>query len=158
MRKTSLVAAAVVAAAVLVLNASLAGGAATLNLVFGPQKETKVVAFDTDGNGLRFGERLVGRGPLRDQTRSERLGTGFAECVVQKRIIDPDVGLWNCTYTLKLRGGEIILQGLDPRGPGVYEMAVLGGTGAFLRASGDATFTDVGRGPNAFTEMTIRLQ
>jgi hypothetical protein len=77
---------------------------------------------------------------------------------VQRRIIDPNVGLWNCTYVLKLSDGEIMLQGLDPRGPGVYEMAVLGGTGAYSGASGDATFTDVGSGPDAFTEMAIRLQ
>lgn len=158
MRKTPLVAAALVAAAVVVISATMASGETTIDIVFGPERDTREIGFDTNGNGLRFGERLVGRAPLRDQTRSERLGTGHVECVVMKRIIDPDVGLWNCTYVLKLGGGEIILQGLDPRGPGVYEMAVLGGTGAFSRASGDATFTDVGSGPNAFTEMAIRLQ
>jgi hypothetical protein len=158
MRKTPLVAAAVVAVAVLAINASMASSATTLDLVFGPERETKEVAFDTNGNGLRLGERLVGRAPLRDHTQSERLGTGHVECVVQRRIIDPNVGLWNCTYVLKLSDGEIMLQGLDPRGPGVYEMAVLGGTGAYSGASGDATFTDVGSGPDAFTEMAIRLQ
>ena len=157
MRKTPLVAAAVVAGAVLVINTSMAGGVATLNLVFGPESKTNERIFDTDGNGLRLGERLAARAPLRDETRSEKLGRGHVECVVQKRIIDPDVGLWNCTYVLELRDGEIMLQGLDPRGPGVYEMAVLGGTGAYSGASGDATFTDVGSGPDAFTEMAIRL-
>ena len=157
MRKTPLVAAAVVAVAVLVINTTMASGATTLDLVFGPEGNTKEVAFDTDGNGLRFGERLVARAPLRDQTGSEKLGRGHVECVVMRRIVNPDVGLWNCTYVLKLGDGDIMLQGLDPRGPGVYEMAVLGGTGAYSRASGDATFTDIGSGPDAFTEMAIQL-
>jgi hypothetical protein len=55
MRKTPLVAAAVVAVAVLAINASMASSATTLDLVFGPERETKEVAFDTNGNGLRLG-------------------------------------------------------------------------------------------------------
>ena len=50
-----------------------------------------------------------------------------------------------------------MLQGLDPRGPGVYDMAILGGTGAYSGASGEATFTDVGSGRNAYTEIAIPL-
>lgn len=158
MRKAPLVAAALVAIAALGISASMAGGTATLELVFGPESKTKERAFDTNGNGLRLGERIAARAPLRARPHSERLGTGHVECVVQRRIIDPDVGLWNCTYVLKLRGGQIMLQGLDPRGPGVYNMAILGGTGAYSSASGAATFTDVGSGPDAFTEMVIRLR
>lgn len=157
MRKTPLVAAAIVGAALLALNASIASGGATLNLVFGPENKTTERAFDTDGNGLRLGERVVARAPLRDEPRGEKLGRGHAECVVMKRIIDPDVGLWNCTYVLKLDDGEIMLQGLDPRGRGVYDMAVLGGTGAYSGASGDATFTDVGSERNLYTEIAIPL-
>ena len=50
-----------------------------------------------------------------------------------------------------------MLQGLDPRGPGVYEMAVLGGTGAYAGATGDATFTDMVSDGGEHTEMMIRL-
>jgi len=64
----------------------------------------------------------------------------------------------NCNYVLKLAGGEIVLQGLDPRGPGEYDMAVLGGTSAYADAIGDSTFTDVDTDAGAYTDIVIRLR
>jgi hypothetical protein len=139
---------------VAVITASAARGATTVHVAIG---EARTAFFDTDGNGMRLGERIASRGPLQDATRTERVGTSYQECVVHKRILDPNVGLWNCDYVLELADGEIILKGLDPRGPGEYEMAVLGGTGAYAGASGDATFTDVDAGPDSYTDMVIRL-
>lgn len=128
-----------------------------LNLVL-PADTQKVRAFDTDDNGLRLGDRVAARGPLTDADGTAA-GMSYAECVVQRRILGSENGLWLCTYVLDLADGELVVKGLDPRGPGDYEMAVLGGTGAYANASGDATFTDttdetqnVGR-----TEMLIRL-
>ena len=132
-----------------------ASGQTVLHVVFGPQYATKVV--DVDRDGLRLGDRIAARGPLLDETQTDRLGTAYLQCLVHKRIIDPDRGLWNCNYVLELADGDIMLQGLDPRGPGVYEISVLGGTGAYVGASGDATFTDVATGADAYTDMVIRL-
>ena len=50
-----------------------------------------------------------------------------------------------------------LLQGLDPRGPGEYEMSVLGGTEAYAGAAGDATFTDVGSDADSYTDVVIRF-
>jgi hypothetical protein len=139
-----------------VLTATAASGQSVLHVV-GPQQDTRVASFDANRPGLRLGDRIAGRGPLVDESQTDRVGTAYLQCLVHKRIIDPDRGLWNCNYTLELADGDIVLQGLDPRGPGEYEMAVLGGTGAYAGASGDATFTDVGTGASAYTDIVIRL-
>ncbi len=139
-----------------VLATPSASGQAVLHVVFGPQQDIRIATFDKNANGLRLGDRIAGRGPLVDETRSDRVGIGYVHCVVHKRIIDPDKGLWNCNYVLELADGDIVLQGLDPRGPGEYEMAVLGGTGAYAGIRGDATFTDVGTDADSYTDIVIR--
>ena len=141
-----------------VLLASSASGQTVLHFVSGPQGDMRVVAFDDNFDGLRLGERIAGRGPLLDETQSERLGTSYVHCIVHRRIMDPDRGLWNCNYVLELPDGEVMLQGLDPRGPGVYQMSVIGGTGAYAGATGDATFTDIGTDVDAYTDMVIRVR
>ena len=145
---------AVVAGVFVIPNAS---GQTVLRVVMGPQGGVRVAAVDVGRNGLRLGDRIAARGPLLDEAQTERLGTGYMHCIVHRRILDPDRGLWNCNYVLELADGEVMLQGLDPRGPGAYEMAVLGGTGAYAGATGDATFTDFGSDGSDYTDMVIRL-
>ena len=146
----------VLAVAAGVLLTTSASGKTVLHVVI-EQEDIKVASFDVNRDGLRLGDRIAGRGPLVDETQTERLGTAYVQCLVHRRIVDPDRGLWNCNYVLELADGDIVLQGLDPRGPGVYEMSVLGGTDAYAGATGDATFTDVGTGGDAYTDMMIRL-
>lgn len=55
-----------------------------------------------------------------------------------------------CTYVLRLADG-IRTIGLDPRGPGVCTFAVLGGTRAYVGATGEATLTD----SDAGTDLVI---
>ncbi len=137
-----------------------ASGQTVLHVVVGPEEDLKTVFVDLNRDGLRLGDRVAARGPVTDENRSERLGTACLQCLVHRRIVDPDRGLWNCNYVLELADGDIVLQGLDPRGPGAYDMSVLGGTGAYAGANGDSTFTDVGtEGIDAdpHTDMVIRL-
>ena len=144
----------VVAAGLLVT--TNASGQQGLHVVVGGLNAVRAV--DVDGDGLRLGNRIAGRGALFDETQTERLGTAYLHCIVHKRIVDGDTGLWNCNYVLELADGDLVLQGLDPRGPGVYEISVLGGTGAYAGARGDATFTDVGDDAGTYTDMEIRLK
>jgi hypothetical protein len=144
-----------VTVAVGVLSTTAASGQNALNFVIGPGKLSVV---DLGHNGLRLGDRISARSPLLDGSQSERVGTAYLQCLVHERIIDPDKGLWNCNYVLELTDGDILLQGLDPRGPGEYEVAVIGGTGAYAGARGDATFTDVGHDADNYTSMAIRLK
>ena len=149
------VALVVVAVTVGILTSTSASGQTALHFVVGYDLAT---AFDDNNfDGLRLGDRLSARGPLMDESQTERQGTSFMHCVVHRRILDPDQGLWNCNYVLDLTDGDLMLQGLDPRGPGEYEMAVIGGTGAYAGARGTATFTDVADGDNGYTDMVIDI-
>jgi hypothetical protein len=105
----------------------------------------RVKFLDFGREGLRLGDRLATRGPLLDATQTSKVGTAHADCVVVSRITDGRSGpggVYRCRYLLDLTDGDLVLEGLDPHGPGVYTMAVLGGTGVYAAASGDATLTD----------------
>ena len=144
---------------VLVMGALLAGlvgmrsatGQTVLHVVM-PTEGLKARFVDHDYDGLRRADRVAARGPLTD-TVGTRVGTAYGDCLVQQHIRGPETGLWHCSYVLDLAEGDLVLEGLDPRGPGVYEVAVLGGTGSYANASGDATFTDT----DEATDMMIRL-
>jgi hypothetical protein len=57
----------------------------------------------------------------------------------------------------RLAEGDLIVEGgLDPHGPGVSTMAVLGGTAAFAGAAGDATVTDGDAGTFGWSEIGSR--
>lgn len=150
---------------VIVLTTLLAGligmsgatGQTVLHLVV-PADSQKVREFDQYGDGLRLGDRATARGPVTD-AEGTKVGTSYVDCVVHRRIRGPEAGLWNCSYILDLEDGDLILHGLDPRGPGTYEMAVVGGTGQYAHASGDAAFTDTFDETYSFnkTDMVIRL-
>jgi hypothetical protein len=112
-----------------------------------------VKTVDLGHDGLRLGDRLAARATMLDESMSEELGTAYLECIVHRRIASDTSGLYNCTYVLDFEDGQITLKGLDPRGVGDAEFAILGGTGAYSGASGDATFTDT---PGQ-TDMMIRL-
>ena len=138
----------------LVLLARPAGAQSEISVFSGPGGRH---AFqDVGEDGLRLGDRLTARFPLTDATGESALGTGHLDCVVQRRITDDPEGpggLYRCSYLLRLADGDLIIEGLDPHGPGVYTMAVLGGTGAFAGATGDATLTDT----PVTTEFVITL-
>jgi hypothetical protein len=101
--------------------------------------------------GLRIGDRVTSRGPLVD-AQGERVGSAYMDCVVMRRLTTGQ-GLYRCSYLLKLPDGDLDMQGLDPHGVSVSAFAVMGGTGAYRTARGDAVFTDSASG----TEMVIDL-
>jgi hypothetical protein len=109
----------------------------------------------SEKDGLWLGDRLTARGPLTGPTGASTVGKGHLDCVVQRQITDGPEGpggLYRCSYLLQLADGDLIIQGLDPHGPGVTTMAVHGGTGAFASATGEATVTDTD-----VTEFAISL-
>ena len=116
----------------------------------------KATFLDFDQQGLRLGDRAAARGPLQDSARTSQVGYGYLDCVVMNKITDDPKGpggLYWCTAVLRLADGDLTAEGLDPHGPGVYKFAVLGGTGAYAGASGEATLTDSAEG----TEWVIDL-
>lgn len=112
---------------------------------------------DFERPGLRLGDRLAARGPLFDAAGTSRVGHAYLDCVVMNKITDDPVegpgGLYWCTYILRLTEGDLTIEGLDPHGPGVYTFAVVGGTGVYGEAAGEATLTD---GPEG-TDIVIDL-
>lgn len=117
----------------------------------------KTTLLDFDQQGLRLGDRLAARGPLLDGARTSQVGYAYLDCAVMNKITDDPGegpgGLYWCTAVLRLADGDLTAEGLDPHGPGVYKFAVLGGTGAYAGASGEATLTDGAEG----TEWVIDL-
>lgn len=130
-------------------------GADNVHVVW-PADTTRVQFLDFGRDGLRLGDRLAARGPLLDATQTNKVGTGHLDCVVAFRITDGPpgpAGVYRCTYLLDLTAGDFVLEGLDPHGPGVFTMAVLGGTGAYAASSGDATITDTEAGTDFMIDL-----
>ena len=149
MRRTARVRAGVasvtLAAIVGTLMLARPAGAQSEITVLWPAGSGKATFMDIGEDGLRLGDRLTARGRLTDATGGSTVGNGHLDCVVQRHITDGPEGpggLYRCSYLLRLAEGQIVIQGLDPHGPGLYTMAVLGGTGAYAGAAGEATLTD----------------
>lgn len=134
-------------------------GAQTSELVFWSVGGTggKSTFLNVNQPGLRLGDRLAARGPLFDASQTSQVGRLYLDCVIMNKITEDPVegpqGLYWCTYLLKLADGDLTIAGRDARGPGVSTFAVLGGTGAYADASGEATLTDTFEG----TEFVIAL-
>jgi hypothetical protein len=146
MRRTILVMGVVGTAALVMLSTPVV---AQMDVHVVWQGNGRVQFLDFRREGLRVGDRVAARGPLLDATQTSRVGTVHLDCVVASRITDGRSGpggVFRCSYLLDLTDGDLVLEGLDPHGPGVYTVAVLGGTGAYAAASGEATLTDTKAG------------
>ena len=139
----------VLAIGVVVLASDRASGLAEIHVLIPVGGGGVVVG----GSGFELGDELVGHAALVDPASGESAGTAYLECTVIRTIRSDDQGLRRCSYHLKLADGGIVLQGLDPRGPGASTFAVLGGTKTYRSASGDAVFTDSDVG----TDIVITL-
>ena len=91
---------------------------------------------------LVFTERLV-------DGRGRQIGSDAATCTT---LFD---GRSLCTGTYILRGGQIMVQLLQPGPTGVYTQAITGGTGRFARATGTVT---VDQHPGAGDRFTFRIR
>jgi hypothetical protein len=112
--------------------------------VFLPAAQRSVF-LDFGRDGLRLGDRLATRGPVLDAMGGSKVGTGHGDCVVARAITDGPEGpggVYRCSYVLDLADGDLIVEGLDPHGPGVYTFAVMGGTEDYSGARGDVTLTE----------------
>ena len=133
-----------------------AGAQGDVHVFVGGSTSGAVKFFDFRRAGLQLGDRLAARGPLQDGSQQEEVGSFSLSCEVVKPITDGSDGprgVYRCSYLLQLPEGDLIIEGIDPHGPGVYTFAVLGGTEAFAGATGDATVTD----GDAGTEFVINL-
>ena len=81
---------------------------------------------DSPGDMLVFTEKLF-------DAKGAQIGSDAATCV---RLFDVTS---LCTGTYRLRGGQLMVQLLQPGPTGVYDQAITGGTGRFAGARGTVT-------------------
>lgn len=130
-----------------------AGAQVDVHVVW-PHETVRYRYLDFGRPGIRMGDRLEARGPLLDATGTSKVGIAYLDCIAMSGITAPEGGLYRCSYVLHLEDGDLLVDGLDPHEFGVvYTMAVLGGTGAFARATGDAVLTDT----ETETDLSIDL-
>jgi hypothetical protein len=110
----------------------------TIHLFSGPGGHSEF--FDFDRDGLGFGDRLVAVGSLLDESQSSQVGRQYLDCVIVSGV--QLGGVYDCTYVLKLEGGDIMAHGIDPQGPSDVFFAVTGGTGIYRGASGQVRQID----------------
>ena len=91
------------------------------------------------GDELVFSERLSRRG--------RRVGVSGVVCTTTQVKPPYDVMMFHCVGTLKLRRGQITLQGLievqSEDDPGPFTVAITGGTGRYSGAGGKAVVRDL---------------
>jgi hypothetical protein len=125
-----------------VIGAATASGQSDIHVVL--DGRTATLAFldlRGDGDQLSLGDALAGRVALTDAS-GDRVGKAYQHCEVVAHIAGPTGGMYRCSYVLHLEAGNIMLEGLDPHGPGRSLFAVMGGTGSYSTARGQAVFTD----------------
>jgi hypothetical protein len=98
---------------------------------------------DSPGDVLVFTEKLF-------NSRGKQIGSDAASCV---RLFDVTS---LCTGVYKLRGGQLMVQLLQPGPTGTYDQAITGGTGRFAGARGTVTVAQSAGGDH-FT-FRIRLR
>jgi hypothetical protein len=117
------------------------GSGDVIHVVKGPAALLKFNDFD--GDGLTLGDRLAGVAPVLNEDQTKRVGTSYLDCWVgDKELLDQSP--YVCTDVLKLKGGNITTQGLDPHGDSDVFFAVTGGTGVYDGATGQAEYIDSG--------------
>jgi hypothetical protein len=107
----------------------------------------------TYGGINSMGDRIIQRSLLYEG--ETQVGRSFQECVVvSAKIVGATKGLWRCSYILELPDGDLLIEGLDPRGVGTGNFAIVGGTEAYRTARGDAVLTDT----TEHTEVHLHIE
>ncbi len=98
---------------------------------------------DSPGDVLVFTEKLF-------NARGRQIGTDAASCV---RLFDVTS---LCTGVYKLRGGQLMVQLLQPGPTGTYDQAITGGTGRFAGARGIVTVAQSAGGDHFTFKIRLR--
>ena len=83
-------------------------------------------------------------------SRGKQIGSDAASCV---RLFDVTS---LCTGVYKLRGGQLMVQLLQPGPTGTYDQAITGGTGRFAGARGTVTVAQGGGGDHFTFKVRLR--
>ena len=141
-RTRALLATAGVAAAGLVATGGVSGQAAsarTAHTLMANEKFTKTVMQDVGEKGVSMGDRFVFTSEVRD-LKGGQLGLGVGDCVRLSGTSDSD-GQFNCLQTYHLAGGDFMTSGIFDYAQKINKWAIMGGTGRYRAATGEADFT-----------------
>ncbi len=141
-RTRALLATAGVAAAGLIATGVLSGQAAsahTVHTLIAREKFTKTFMQDVGEKGVSMGDRLVFTTEVRN-LKGGQLGIGVGDCVLLSGTSDSD-GQYNCLQTYHLAGGDFITGGIFDFKQKINKWAIMGGTGRYRAATGEADFT-----------------
>jgi len=141
-RTRALLATAGVAAAGLVATGVVSGQAAsarTAHTLMANEKFTKTVMQDVGEKGVSMGDRFVFTSEVRD-LKGGQLGLGVGDCVRLSGTSDSD-GQFNCLQTYHLAGGDFMTSGIFDYAQKINKWAIMGGTGRYRAATGEADFT-----------------
>jgi len=141
-RTRVLLATAGVTAAGLVATGVVSGQAAsarTAHTLIAHEKFTKTFMQDVGEKGVSMGDRLVFTSEVRD-LKGGQLGIGVGDCVLLSGTSDSD-GQYNCLQTYHLVGGDFMTSGIFDFAQKINKWAIMGGTGRYRAATGEADFT-----------------
>jgi hypothetical protein len=141
-RTRALLATAGVAAAGLVATGVVSGQAAsarTGHTLMAHEKFTKTFMQDVGEKGVSMGDRYVFTSEVRD-VKGGQLGVGVGDCVLLSGTSDSD-GQYNCLQTYHLAGGDFMTSGIFDFAQKINKWAIMGGTGRYRAATGEADFT-----------------
>lgn len=117
-------------------SATAAGNTLVVN-----EKFTGLNTDDIGKKGPSIGDRLTFRSKV-TAIGGKKLGIAGGDCI-QIRGTTETNALYHCTGTYDLDGGDIFAGGLFTFGKKVNTWSILGGTGKYRGASGQASFTTV---------------
>jgi hypothetical protein len=143
MRTRSLTFTGLVTTAALTGSVFVAGGHATArgerNVRFYAEY-AKVESLDLGAPGIGIGDRLVYNDMAFDSAKKQRkLGVGFGDCVRVTGNTET-TGIYQCTETVRLEGGDVFIGGLYDLAAKSDLWAITGGTGRHRSAGGVVVF------------------
>jgi hypothetical protein len=109
------------------------------------------VVVDLEPTGDSMGDLLVFANPVYDEANETLVATNQGSCLRA----NPAGGVWECTWTLFLANGQIVVQGpfYDSGDPSM--LAITGGAGAYAGAGGEMELSVVSATEFRFTYMII---
>lgn len=99
-----------------------------------------IQTLDLGAPGVGIGDALVYTDRVWDSAKkTKKLGTGFGNCVRLTGKTD-FVGIYNCTETVRLKGGDVLIGGLYDLAAKSDVWTIAGGTGRYRGSTGEIYF------------------
>lgn len=126
----------------------VADGILTLVVIESPVSDTII---DLGPSGDTLGDLLVFANAVYNESGETLVGTDQGWCVRS----NPGAGVWECTWTLTLANGQLVVQGPFSDIAETSTLVIMGGAGAYLGAEGEMILSATPEGQFMFTYRII---